>query len=128
MMEILRGIRQIKGYAWEGAFAARVRRERRRELAALAVRKYLDVSVPPGYIVCGPAYVDSGAAPQARRSLSSTPACIPCLVSHSGHADTCWLPVLRAGTLRVLLVSRLQEIWQLLWGACTMMRHCNSHH
>lgn len=42
MLEILRGIRQIKAYAWERLFAARVARERRAELAALAVRKYLD--------------------------------------------------------------------------------------
>lgn len=42
MLEILRGIRQIKCYAWEAAFGRRVRRERREELAALAVRKYLD--------------------------------------------------------------------------------------
>ena len=42
MMEVLRGIRQIKAHAWERVFAGRVARERGAELAALAVRKYLD--------------------------------------------------------------------------------------
>ncbi|PSC76164.1 ABC transporter C family member 13 isoform X1 isoform A [Micractinium conductrix] len=42
MLEVLRGIRAIKAAAWERLFAARVGRERRAELAALATRKYLD--------------------------------------------------------------------------------------
>lgn len=42
MLEALRGIRQIKSYAWEALFEGRVRRQRAAELAALAVRKYLD--------------------------------------------------------------------------------------
>jgi ATP-binding cassette subfamily C (CFTR/MRP) protein 10 len=42
MLEVLRGIRAVKCYAWEAPLAARVAAERRRELAALAVRKYLD--------------------------------------------------------------------------------------
>ncbi|KAL4856242.1 ABC transporter C family member 13 [Chlorella vulgaris] len=42
MLEILQGIRQIKSCAWEAAFARRVVKERLAELAALAVRKYLD--------------------------------------------------------------------------------------
>ncbi|EIE19385.1 P-loop containing nucleoside triphosphate hydrolase protein [Coccomyxa subellipsoidea C-169] len=40
--ELLRGIRQIKAAAWEPAFLARVEEARQGELAALAVRKYLD--------------------------------------------------------------------------------------
>lgn len=32
----------LQAYAWEALFAARVERERQSELAALAVRKYLD--------------------------------------------------------------------------------------
>ena len=42
MLELLRGIRQIKSYAWERLFAGKVREERGAELAARAVRKYLD--------------------------------------------------------------------------------------
>jgi ATP-binding cassette subfamily C (CFTR/MRP) protein 10 len=42
MAEILRGIRQIKSYAWEGALAGQVAAARRRELSCLAVKKYLD--------------------------------------------------------------------------------------
>ena len=42
MLEVLRGIRQIKAHAWERVFAGRVAAERGAELAALAVRKYLD--------------------------------------------------------------------------------------
>ena len=42
MLELLRGIRQVKAYAWESLFAGKVQEERGAELAALAVRKYLD--------------------------------------------------------------------------------------
>ncbi|GAB4816583.1 hypothetical protein N2152v2_003629 [Parachlorella kessleri] len=42
MMEVLRGIRQIKAYAWEPFFVKQVEVERRAELKALAVRKYMD--------------------------------------------------------------------------------------
>jgi ATP-binding cassette subfamily C (CFTR/MRP) protein 10 len=42
MLELLRGIRQIKSYVWERLFAGKVQEERSAELAALAVRKYLD--------------------------------------------------------------------------------------
>ncbi|KAK9825002.1 hypothetical protein WJX81_008465 [Elliptochloris bilobata] len=40
--ELLRGIRQIKAAAWERCFVSRVTEARAGELAALAVRKYLD--------------------------------------------------------------------------------------
>jgi ATP-binding cassette subfamily C (CFTR/MRP) protein 10 len=42
MMQILRGIKQIKASAWELVFEGKVQETRQAEVAALAVRKYLD--------------------------------------------------------------------------------------
>lgn len=40
--EFLKGFRTVKSCGWEGACETRINRERKRELSALAVRKYLD--------------------------------------------------------------------------------------
>ena len=42
ILDVIHGIRQIKVYGWEPAFLKRIQRVRQEELAALAIRKYLD--------------------------------------------------------------------------------------
>ena len=90
MLELLRGIRQIKSYVWERLFAGKVQEERSAELAALAVRKYLDALCVYFWYVGGAqraqiwasfAFLDCLAL-QASSSLLRQPGCC--------RASCCW--------------------------------------